>query len=243
MEQRERFIADHRRALSMSELCGRYGISRKTGYKWLETFNDEGRAGLQDRSHAAHHCPHKIEPKIAAPLCAARRAHPSWGPIMLLDWLRPLQPKIREWPAPSTVGDLLAREGLVRKRRRRRLVKPPGVLPIRTNAPNDLWTADFKGALPHPRRDLLLPADDRRPAHPLSDRVSRTALHQGRRGPPRFRASIPQVRVTRRGPNRQWRALRNNGHPRPLQAQRLVDATGHSAPTDPASLTPAERRP
>jgi putative transposase len=146
MEQRERFITDHRRALySMTELCARYGISRKTGYKWLERYETEGLGGLEDRSHAPHQCPHKIEPRMAALLCAARRAHPRWGPITLLDWLRPRHPKIQDWPAPSTVGDLLTREGLVRKRRRRRPVKHPGVLPIRTTGPNDLWTADFKG--------------------------------------------------------------------------------------------------
>lgn len=146
MEQRERFIADHRRALySMTELCARYGISRKTGYKWLDRFAEAGRPGLQSRSHAPHYCPHKIEPAMAELLCVARRAHPSWGPVKLLDWLRPRHPGIRSWPAPSTVGDLLAREGLVRKRRRRRPVTHPGVVPIRTSDPNDLWTADFKG--------------------------------------------------------------------------------------------------
>jgi transposase InsO family protein len=146
MEQRERFIADHRRALySMSELCDRYGISRKTGYKWLERFEDHGVAGLADRSHAPHDCPHRISPDMAAMLCAARRAHPSWGPIKLLDWLRPRHRKVRDWPAPSTVGDLLAREGLVRKRRRRRPIQHPGSIPIHTSSPNDLWTADFKG--------------------------------------------------------------------------------------------------
>jgi hypothetical protein len=64
MEQCERFLADHRRALyTMTELCDRDGITRKTGYKWLERYETEGRAGRKDRSHAPHHCPHKIEPK------------------------------------------------------------------------------------------------------------------------------------------------------------------------------------
>ena len=146
MEQREQFIADHRRALySMSELCTRYGISRKTGYKWLERFDAEGRAGLRTAVMHPITALTRSRPKMAALLCAARRAHPRWGPITLLDWLCPRHPKIRDWPAPSTVGDLLAREGLVRKRRRRRPVKHPGVVPIRTATPNDLWTADFKG--------------------------------------------------------------------------------------------------
>lgn len=116
--QRELFIAGYRtRLYTMTELYARYGISRKTGYKRLERFEAEGKAGLKDRSHAPHHCPHRIDPVMATLLCAARRAHPSWGPIKLLDWLRPCNPQVQSWPAPSTAGDLLAREGLVPKRR------------------------------------------------------------------------------------------------------------------------------
>lgn len=59
MDQRERFIADARAGLySMTELCERYGISRKTGYKWRERVEEGGRAALADRSRAPHHCPH-----------------------------------------------------------------------------------------------------------------------------------------------------------------------------------------
>jgi putative transposase len=145
VEQRERFIADHRRGLyPMIELCTRYGISRKTGYKWLERFEQGGRAGLHDRSRAPHHCPHRISPEVAHLLCTARRAHPRWGPGKLLDWLKPRYPRVA-WPAVSTAGDLLARRGLVKKRRRRRPHYHPGVVPPTTQAPNDLWTADFKG--------------------------------------------------------------------------------------------------
>ncbi len=53
MEQRERFVRDHRLALyTMAELSARYGISRKTGYKWLDRFDQGGREGLGDRSRA-----------------------------------------------------------------------------------------------------------------------------------------------------------------------------------------------
>ena len=145
VQQRERFIADHRRGLySMAELCARYGISRKSGYKWLARFEEGGRAALQDRSRAPHHCPHRIPADMAQLICAARRAHPSWGPEKLLDWLAPRHPG-STWPAISTVGDLLVRRGLVKKRRRRRRYQHPGVVPPTTHAPNDLWTTDFKG--------------------------------------------------------------------------------------------------
>jgi putative transposase len=145
MDQRERFIQDERLALySMTELCARYGISRKTGYKWLDRFEEEGRGGLRDRSRAPRHCPHRIAPEVARVIVAARRAHPSWGPRKLLDWLEPRHPEL-ERPAISTAGDLLARRGLVKKRRRRRHHVHPGVVPAVTHEPNDLWTADFKG--------------------------------------------------------------------------------------------------
>jgi transposase InsO family protein len=145
MEQRERFIHDHRVALyTMAELCARYGISRKTGYKWLGRFADAGRQGLQERSRAPRHCPHRIPNEVAALICEGRRQHPSWGPAKLLAWLRPRHPGVA-WPAVSTAGDLLARRGLVKHRRRRRHYLHPGVVPATTTQPNDLWTADFKG--------------------------------------------------------------------------------------------------
>lgn len=151
MEQRERFIADDRRGLySRAEPCARYGISRKTGYKWLARYHEDGRRGLRERSHAPHHCPHRIAPAMAELLLAARRTHPAWGPGKLLDWLAPRHPRIpaADWPAVSTVGDLLARAGLVKRRRRRRPHQHPGVVPPTTAAPNDLWTTDFKGQFP-----------------------------------------------------------------------------------------------
>ena len=151
VNERTRFIADDRLGLyTTTELCARYNISRKTGYKWLARYHEDGRRGLTDRSHAPHHCPHRMAPEIAELLCAARRHHPDWGSGKLLDWLAPRHPEIAEaaWPAVSTAGDLLAREGLVKRRRRRRPHQHPGVVPPTTAAPNDLWTADFKGQFP-----------------------------------------------------------------------------------------------
>ena len=145
VDQRERFIDDHRHALySMAELCARYGVSRPTGYKWLARYDQGGRLALQPRSHAPHRCPHRISDAVAELLCDARAAHPTWGPAKLLDWLRPRHRGV-DWPAVSTAGDLLARRGLVKPRRRRRPSVHPGTVPVRTAEPNDLWTVDFKG--------------------------------------------------------------------------------------------------
>jgi transposase InsO family protein len=145
MEQRESFVRAHREGFyTVVELCARYSVSRKTGYKWLARFEDGGRPALRDRSRAPHRCPHRIPDDVARLICDARRQHPSWGPEKLLAWLAPRHPSIA-LPAISTAGDLLARRGLVKKRRRRRRHWHPGVVPLTTTAPNDLWTADFKG--------------------------------------------------------------------------------------------------
>lgn len=75
MEERMRFIVAHEQGLySMTELCGRYGISRQAGYDVLKRYRAEGIEGLKDRSHAPRHCPHKISPRgsgSAAPASAA----------------------------------------------------------------------------------------------------------------------------------------------------------------------------
>lgn len=146
MDQRLQFITDHQRGLyAMAILCARYGISRKTGYKWLTRYATDGARGLAERSHAPHVCPHRIADDVATLLLAARRAHPTWGPAKLVQYLAPRHGRIGVWPAVSTVADLLKRHDLVRPRRRRRPIVHPGTVPIHTAAPNDLWTADFKG--------------------------------------------------------------------------------------------------
>ena len=81
MEQRERFVDDSRLGLyDMTELCARYAVSRKTGYKWLARYDAGGRPALHDRSRAPHHCPHMIADAVAQLLLTARRRHPDWGP-------------------------------------------------------------------------------------------------------------------------------------------------------------------
>lgn len=146
MNQRLQFITDYQRGLyTMAELCARNQISRKTGYKWLTRYASAGPPGLVERSHAPHVCPHRIPDAMAALLLDERKAHPSWGPKKLVGILARRHREVRVWPAISTVADLLKRRGLVQSRRRRRASAHPGSVPIHTTAPNDLWTADFKG--------------------------------------------------------------------------------------------------
>jgi transposase InsO family protein len=129
---------------SFRAVCARYGISEKTGYKWRARFLEAGPPGVTDRPHTALRCPHRTPAGLVDALCAARRAHPTWGARKLRAFLLAQQPR-KPWPAPSTITGLLAQAGLVTPRRRR----PAGAhlrFP-RTEArePNDVWTADFKG--------------------------------------------------------------------------------------------------
>jgi putative transposase len=145
MKERVRFIVDLERAVySMTELCARYGISRKSGYKWAERYVRGGVDGLKDQSRAPRRCPHKTSEEIAGLLLEARRKHPRWGPRTLLLYLAKRHQGI-SWPAPSTVGEILKRGGLVTARRRRRRMSPPGKPKVAMERPNAVWSADYKG--------------------------------------------------------------------------------------------------
>jgi transposase InsO family protein len=136
------------RGESILDVCAEFGISEKIGHKWLARFAVEGPAGLADRSHARHGQAHQVAPAVAARIIALRKRHPLYGPVMLRDWLRQHEPSV-QWPAASTIGELLKRAGLVRSARRRggthaRLESGRTA----ATAPNVVWTADFKGEFP-----------------------------------------------------------------------------------------------
>lgn len=110
MDERLQFVRDALRdRFTMSELCARYGVSRRIGYKWLARFEAEGRRGLADRSRVPRHCPHRIAATLAELLVAERVAHPHWGARKLLKVLATRHPRVSGWPAASTAADLLAR--------------------------------------------------------------------------------------------------------------------------------------
>jgi hypothetical protein len=67
------------RTMTFSDLCERFGISRKTGYDWLRRFRQEGVAGLLDRSRRPKTSPHRLRPEVEAEVLRLRREHPDWG--------------------------------------------------------------------------------------------------------------------------------------------------------------------
>ena len=144
-DQREKFIRDLRLGvMTMTELCERCGIARKTGYKWLDQHFHEGMAGLKDRSRTPKHTPHKTPERIRELILDAKRTHPNWGAPKLVKWLNRKHPTLK-LPAPSTAGALLQKEGLTKPRRKRRRWRHPGAPVLKPSAPNELWTVDFKG--------------------------------------------------------------------------------------------------
>lgn len=145
MDERLQFISDYQRQrFTMTELCDRYGVSRKTGYQLIARYEAAGAPGLVPRSSRPHHSPQATAPAIACALVAERRRHPSWGGKKLVAVLRERHPTW-QLPAVSTANDILKRAGLVPSRRRRRPVAHRGYAAHAVTAPNGVWTADFKG--------------------------------------------------------------------------------------------------
>jgi putative transposase len=134
-------LADER---SFSEICVRLGISRKTGYKWRDRYETSGAAGLCDLSSARHTQLHAIAPGVADRLIALRRSRPTWGPRKLLARLT-MDDRETDWPAASTVGDLLRRHELSKPRAQRRHRAGSKLALSQPEAPNDSWAIDFKG--------------------------------------------------------------------------------------------------
>lgn len=145
MDQRMRFIVEcDLKDLSMAELCRKYNISRKSGYKWRARVGEQGVEGIKDRSRAPHCHPNQVSAQIEQAILAMRAAHPTWGPKKLLRRLEDQDPA-GGWPARSTIAELLRRRGLAVPRRRRRHV-PPHEQPFAAcGGPNAVWCVDFKG--------------------------------------------------------------------------------------------------
>lgn len=145
MDETVRFVSTYLEGeRTMSELCRSFGISREWGYELVRRYRSEGPSGLEPRSRAAHRPGRAMAAEIADAIIALRCEHPSWGPKKLRAVLSRRMPEVA-WPAPSSMGDLLRREGLVRGRRRRRRPLPLTRPFAPVTAPNDLWCIDFKG--------------------------------------------------------------------------------------------------
>jgi len=145
VEKRKQFVAEYEsEQWTMTELCRRYGITRPTGYAVLQRYAERGEAGLEEGSRAARWHPNQTAAEIEEQVLELRREHMRWGPRTLKARLQRLHPEV-SWPAASTIGSLLEREGLTRHRPKRRKVAPYTEPLAAATAPNRVWCADFKG--------------------------------------------------------------------------------------------------
>ena len=104
---------------TVAELCRRFGISRKTGYKLIGRYEAYGEGGLLDLSRAPHYHPNATPTQVVERIVEAKRRRPTWGPKKVVAWLHSIEPDV-PWPSPSTASGILDRAGLVRRRKRRR---------------------------------------------------------------------------------------------------------------------------
>ena len=145
MELRRQFIQDVQSgATPITELCVAYGISRKTGYKFLARYDTLGSAGLADQSRRPHRSPAALDSVLLQRLLEAHQRHPYWGPRKLLRLVGDRWPDAR-WPVRSTVARCFQHLGLVTARRRVRRPGPAGPPLAPMEAPNAVWTTDYKG--------------------------------------------------------------------------------------------------
>ena len=121
-------------------VCRRFGISRRTGYKWAARFAEGGTVALADRSRRPHCSRGKTAPAMEQKIEALRWAHPSWGPRKLRRLVE--REGIGPVPAVSTFGRILKRRGLVDTQQ---TVAHQPWMRFERSAPNQLWQMDFKG--------------------------------------------------------------------------------------------------
>lgn len=129
---------------SITHLCKRYQICRSTAYDLINRYQEEGEGAFIERSHARHSHPNQTPAELIQIILDTKQRHPDWGPLTIQAWLSENKPKY-PWPAVSTVGDILNRYGLVKKRKARKRA-PPHAEPLREcDASNKVWSADYKG--------------------------------------------------------------------------------------------------
>ncbi len=140
---------------NISALCQQFKITRRTGYKWLRRFQEEGTDGLCDRSHRPHHSPHCTDAAIEAQVVALRLDYPYWGPRKLHRLLRDRVTQ-DQLPSIATIARILKRKGLIETPP----PKPewPAVGRFEHPHPNDLWQMDLKALIRLPDHRKIYPA-------------------------------------------------------------------------------------
>ena len=145
VDQRLQFLSSYQKEeMSVSDLCREFGVSRPTGYRWINRYNEVGPEGLLDLSRKPHGCSHATSEATENAILALRSRYPSWGARKLKARLEKLDPSV-EWPSASTFGNILGRAGLTSPTKKKRRTTPYSEPFSEVTAPNQLWCMDFKG--------------------------------------------------------------------------------------------------
>ena len=168
MDERMRFVIRLKDGESMASLCREFGISRKTGYKIYERYEQCGLEGLSDRTRRPYRYANQLPEQVEAAIVAAKREKPHWGARKIRERLLRRLPHAIKVPACSTIHAVLDRHGLVARARRSR-TRTEGTALSEGLHPNDLWSTDYKG-------EFML--GDKRYCYPLTvtDHASRYLL-------------------------------------------------------------------
>jgi len=129
---------------TMTELCAHHGISRRAGYNTLARYQRDSWKGLEAGHRAPRRHPNLTPPAMEQPIVELRHEHMRWGPRKLKVVLQRKYHDVT-WPAASTMGELLHREGLLIPRKKRRRTDPYTTPFAAASAPNRVWCGDFKG--------------------------------------------------------------------------------------------------
>lgn len=147
MDQREEFVLKAlEKSAPFAELCRAYGVSPKTGYKWLGRFREGGLPALHDQSTKPLTSPAGLPESIVCRIVQLKSAHRHWGPRKIRVLYARKHPG-EELPSESSFKRVLDKAGLVEKRTVRRPASGAGRIQSRREAqhPNEVWTVDFKG--------------------------------------------------------------------------------------------------
>lgn len=138
---REEFVMlAGREDANIRELCRRYGISAKTGYKWLGRYREAGVEGLHDRPRRPKSSPARTPRAVEERVLQLRAADPQWGGRKIQRVM--IREGDRLIPAASTITEILRRHGELDPSR---AGKSRDFQSFEHPQPNDLWQMDFKG--------------------------------------------------------------------------------------------------
>lgn len=110
MDQKVQMIGNYlSEEYTITQLSKMYEVSRKTIYKWIRRYQEQGSSALKERSKAPRSHPNATPLEVARGIVAVKLKHERWGPKKILAWLETHRPE-ELWPAVSTAGEILKRE-------------------------------------------------------------------------------------------------------------------------------------